>query len=141
MMNKKKINFDHILVHSLYEVVVAFIYGYGVYMLLHKGFSNAMAGLVFSIASICSMFLQSVVSNIVDSSKKINAFEAGIIITICLTLGYFLNYITKNPDIFAALAFIFTVSVHCCLEPITNSLSFLFSRKGVDINAIGCYSN
>ena len=132
-MNKKSITFDHILVHAFYEAVVAFIYGYGVYMLLHKGFSNSMAGLIFSIASICSLILSSVVSNIIDSSKKLNAFEIGIIISLSLGFSYFLNYITKTPNIYAALAFIITVSIHCCLEPITNSLSFLFSRKGVDM--------
>lgn len=130
---KKKATLNYSLVFTFFEGMVSFVYAYGIYILLQKGFSNSLAGIIISISSFVSIFTSMFCSNFIDNNKKLNAIEVSAIISISLIFILFLNIITTKPNIFSILAFVLLNAIFSCVEPSINAYNFIFINSGVEV--------
>lgn len=131
---KKKANINYALVYTFFEGMISFIFGYGIYILLQKGFSNSLAGIIASLSSTISIFTSMLCSNFVDNNKKLNAIQVSMIICIILVFIFFFNILTTKPDFFSIIAFILLHCIFECIEPAINSYNFLFNVSGIKVN-------
>ena len=133
-MNNKKINLDHMLVHGAFQALAGIFFGFGVYMLVEKGFNSAIAGLCLGLANGLALILEPIVSNYLDNTNKTSVFEMIVYISILISILFLANHLITNPTIFLCVVFVIVGGLFSSLEPLVNSLSTVLNRGGVKID-------
>ena len=134
MSRKFILNFDYALIQGtywgFYIVTAIFVSVY----LLGKGYSNTSIGIVIAMGNILAIFLQMLMADIMDRSKKINDIS---LIKIMLALLFVLTcaiLFIGSRSLILTVIYTVVIVVHTALHPIVNSLSFTLSRGGEQVN-------
>ena len=131
---KNKFKALHLSSLLLYESYCAFIYCFGSYMLLEKGFTATAAGIIMSMANLLGFILQPLISNFVDNSKKFSIFEVAMFVMSFGLLSTIINYTFTSPSFISAIAYIGLLSAGCSIESLFNSFHFVMIENGYPIN-------
>ena len=134
MNNKKRINIDHMIAHVAFQALAGIYFGFGVYMLVEKGFNSAMAGLCLGLSNGLALILEPIVSNYLDNTKKTSVFEMITYTSALVAILFLANHLLTNPTIFLFVVITVAGGLFSSLEPLFNSLSSVFNRSGIDID-------
>ncbi|MDO4940176.1 MAG: MFS transporter [Erysipelotrichaceae bacterium] len=130
----KKINYLHGTALVLYEMYAGFTFSFGSYILLEKGFSSTMAGIIMSIGNVVGFILQPFISDITDKSKTLTIIQVLIIETAFAFGACMLNVIELSPNVIAAFAFITIIATVSLLEALYNSAHFILNDNNYAVN-------
>lgn len=134
MDKRKLLNIDHILAHAAFQALAGIYFGFGVYMLVERGFNSAVSGLCLGLANGLALLLEPAISNYLDNTKKTTVFEMISYICIIVSVLYLANHLITNPTIFLCVVFVLSGGLFSALEPLFNSLSTVFKRGGIDLD-------
>lgn len=134
MMNNKRISIDHFLIHVSFQALAGIVYGFGIYMLVKRGFSSAMAGICLSLTNGFSLLIQPTVSNYLDNTRKVTVFEMMVLVSAIVTLLFLANFFIESPGLLLGVVFVLGCGLYSSLEPLFNSLSNIFNRSGFNID-------
>ena len=130
---EKRINIDHIFIHSFFQMMAGIVYGFGVFILINRGYSSGQAGLCMSLASIFCFFVAPTISNFLDNSDKVSAFEAVVLLSLVITCLYGVNYFLGSKCLLLSIVFILAHGFYSAQEPCINSMSSKFIANGLNI--------
>lgn len=131
---KTKLNIDYISLQFIYYITAAVTCGYGVYLLTCIGYSSSESGTLMSLGCVLSLFLQPILAQISDNSKKFNIFSIGTILScvglIVCSIAFFYDY----KSLIASILFIVMRGLHATVEPFINSVPETIKRHGCRVN-------
>lgn len=146
-MNKdvKKLAILHTSIHSLFQLMMGIIYGFGIYMLIERGYSSTFAGICFSFVNLLYLIITPVVSNYLDRTEKITVFDVIIVSSILTTILYIINYFINTKSLLLVFAFILGNAIYDSLDSVVNSISSKVGTYGIEIpytsaRAVGSFS-
>ncbi|MBR5740639.1 MAG: MFS transporter, partial [Firmicutes bacterium] len=108
--------------------------------LLDIGFSNSEIGLIIALASVVSVFLQPVLADLADRSKKLDQIGVagmGTVVMMVLTVGLM---IFRHKTAALWVIYILVLAWELALQPVLNSFSRKLSESGHKINFGICRS-
>lgn len=113
-----------------YGVANAFASAY----LLPKGYTNAEIGIILAVGSILAIFLQPIMADIADRSKKLSLLgvtqlSAGLLIVLEATL-----FAMAHKSLALWVVFVMIIAWLTALQPLFNSLAFHLEESGVHIH-------
>lgn len=119
-----------------YSIISSFCSAY----LLDIGYSNSEIGIILAVASVVSVFMQPMLANISDRSKKLDAIGvAGISTAIMLILEVGMLIINKKT-LALWVIYVLVMAWELALQPLFNSLARRLSETGWNINFGICRS-
>lgn len=130
----KKINILHGSALLLYEMYAGLAYSFGSFILIEKGFTSTVAGIIMSLGNIVGFVLQPIVSNLTDNSKKLTIIHILIIETTFSFSACILNMLSLSPTIAAAISFIVILATASLLEALYNSVHFILNDNGYNVD-------
>lgn len=122
------------LIQALYFSSIAGIMGFASVYLLDKGFSNSVIGLTLALVSIISVFAQPMVASFADKNKNIELKTIIEIIVLAGTILSALIYFLKGQSVILLCVFVGIATCLQTIQPLTNSLAFLFEKYGIEVN-------
>lgn len=113
-----------------YGVANAFASAY----LLPKGYTNAEIGIILAVGSVLAVFLQPIMADIADRSKKLSLLgvtqlSAGLLIVLEATL-----FAMAHKSLALWVVFVMIIAWLTALQPLFNSLAFHLEESGVHIH-------
>ena len=113
-----------------YGVANAFASAY----LLPKGYTNAEIGIILAVGSVLAIFLQPIMADIADRSKKLSLLgvtqlSAGLLIVLEATL-----FAMAHKSLALWVVFVMIIAWLTALQPLFNSLAFHLEESGVHIH-------
>lgn len=79
---RKILNIEYGAVHATYWMTYAIIGSFASAFLLGRGYSNSEIGVILAVGSVAAVFLQPVLADIADRSKKISLIGLTQIVTV-----------------------------------------------------------
>ncbi|MBW9212875.1 MULTISPECIES: MFS transporter [Terrabacteria group] len=141
MSNRKhKITLAYAGIQGSYSMSYAGIGSFVSVYLLAQGFSNSEIGLCVSLANLLAVFVQPVLADWADQSKKVELTD------IISGIGFFMLamisalFWTKGHTLLVFGLFVLALAAHGLLQPFINALNQRFSKKGYAINFGLCRS-
>lgn len=133
-MNKTRIlDVKYALTQILYFASFSALMGYASVYLLGQGVSNSLIGTTLALVSIIAVFTQPMAASAVD--KKVIKLQslvniiliATVILSLCL-------YFFELPTMMLLCVFVGIVTFMMTVQPLFNSMAFLFEKYGIQIN-------
>lgn len=129
----KKFSLQNVLILSAYEACCAIVFGFGVYMLLQRGFTSSIAGLVFAVSHILGLLLQPIIADYLDKSNKISIFDINAILAILMVIAFFSYLFVSNGSIFILIIFVICTTSVALIEPLLNSISSVLKVNNINV--------
>lgn len=121
------------LTQILYFASFSALMGYASVYLLDKGVSNSVIGTTLALVSIIAVFTQPMAASAVD--KKVIRLQPLIIVIVALAVILSLClYFFKLPTMILLCVFVGVVTCMMTIQPLLNSLAFLFEKYGIEVN-------
>ncbi len=127
-------------IHATYWMFYGVSNSFASAFLLPRGYSNAEIGVILAAASIIAVFLQPIMADFVDRSRKISLIGMSQLCTILLMVLEAVLFVTEHKSLGLYVVFIMIVAWMTALQPLFNSLSFKLEESGVHINFGVCRS-
>ena len=102
--------------------------------LLDMGYDNAEIGIILAVASVVSVFLQPVLANLSDMSKRLDAISVAGISTVIMMVMQVGLFIIKGKSIALWVIYVLLMAWELALQPLFNSLARRLSESGFKIN-------
>ncbi len=122
------------LTQVLYFGSFCALMGYASVYLLDQGVSNSLIGFVLALTSIISVFTQPAIASYADKSQKVDLRTIIIIFMIAAIALSVLLYFFKGATILLLCLFVGIVTCMTTIQPLFNSLAFIFEKYGIEIN-------
>ena len=133
----KRLNFDHVAVHSTFQMLAGIVYGFGVFMLIERGYTSAEAGICLSLNNVLNIIASPIISNYLDNSKKYSVFESTAFLSIFVLILFVINYFLATKSLLLSIVFVVGCGIYSSLEPQVNSYSATFQNNGINIGFSG----
>lgn len=133
-MNKKGIlNLKYSLTQVFYFAAYCGLMGYASVYLLGKGVSNTLIGTTLALVSIITVVTQPLIASIVDRRNLRLQSVINLLLIIAVALSIVLAVLPMST---IALLCVFVGIVTCIMtvQPLFNSLAFVFEKYGIEIN-------
>ncbi|MBS5334201.1 MAG: MFS transporter [Firmicutes bacterium] len=127
---KRILNIEYGSIHATYWMTYAIISSFASAFLLDRGYSNSDIGVILAAGSVVAVFLQPILADIADRSKKISLISLTQIITVVLMVLTFLSFVMHKANIALSVVFVMLVAWDTALHPLFNSLSFKLEESG-----------
>lgn len=122
------------LTQALYFGSFCALMGYASVFLLGKGFSNSVIGIALALISMIAVFTQPMVASFADKNQHIELRKIiAVILAIAIVLSI-LIYFLKEPTILLLCVFVGISTFMMTIQPLLNSLAFLFEKYGIEVN-------
>lgn len=131
--NTKAIRLIHNLIHSVFQMLAAIVYGFGIYMLIERGYSSSVAGICFSLVNLFSLVFTPFISNYLDNTDKFTIIDLIIVFSVLVTVLYGINYFLDSKCLLLSIVFIVGNGLYVTLDPFVNSISSKLGTYGVDV--------
>ena len=95
---------------------------------------NAEIGIILAVASVVSVFLQPVLANLSDMSKRLDAISVAGISTVIMMVMQVGLFIIKGKSIALWVIYVLLMAWELALQPLFNSLARRLSESGFKIN-------
>lgn len=130
---KKILNLEYGAIHAFYWMSYAVIGSFASAFLLGRGYSNSFIGLIIAAGSVLAIFLQPVLADIADRSKKISLFGLTELVSVLLIVLTFISFVLKKESAALTVVFIMLVAWNTALQPLFNSMAFKLEESGYQI--------
>lgn len=137
---KRTLNLGYGGIHAAYWMFYGVSNSFASAFLLPRGYSNAEIGIILAAASVIAVFLQPIMADFVDRSRKISLIGVTQISTVLLMVLEAFLFVTERKSLGLYVVFIMVVAWMTALQPLFNSLSFKLEESGVHINFGMCRS-
>lgn len=131
---KKILNLDYGAIHGTYWMSFGIVYSFASVFLLARGYSNTEIGVILAAGNGLAVFLQPVLANFADRSKKVTIIGLTQAMTIMLMIMTFFTFILKRQSMSLTVCYVLMIAWVVILQPFFNSLSFRLQESGYYIN-------
>lgn len=108
--------------------------GYASVYLLDKGVSNSLIGVILALVSVISVFTQPALASYADKNKHIELRTIVNIFLIGATALSIVLYLMGSAIPVILCLFVGIATLMTTLQPLLNSLAFVFEKYGIEIN-------
>ncbi|MBR6224579.1 MAG: MFS transporter [Firmicutes bacterium] len=129
-----KLNSEYAGVFGTYWMYYGIISSFCSAYLLDMGYDNAEIGIILAVASVVSVFLQPVLANLSDMSKRLDAISVAGISTVIMMVMQVGLFIIKGKSIALWVIYVLLMAWELALQPLFNSLARRLSESGFKIN-------
>ncbi len=129
-----KLNSEYAGVFGTYWMYYGIISSFCSAYLLDMGYDNAEIGIILAVASVVSVFLQPVLANLSDMSKRLDAISVAGISTVIMMVMQVGLFIIKGKSIALWVIYVLLMAWELALQPLFNSLARRLSESGFRIN-------
>ena len=129
-----KLNSEYAGIFGTYWMYYGIISSFCSAYLLDMGYDNAEIGIILAVASVVSVFLQPVLANLSDMSKRLDAISVASISTVAMMVMQVGLFIIKGKSIALWVLYVMLMAWELALQPIFNSLARRLSESGSKIN-------
>ena len=137
---KGLLNVEYGSIHAFYWMAYGAVASFASVFLLGRGYSNTDIGMIFAVGSVLAVFLQPVLADVADRSRKLSLIGVSqlvLAVIMVLTLGLFL---LQEKSMALAAVYVLILAGNAALQPLFNSLCFKLSESGIHINFGVCRS-
>lgn len=127
---RKILNIEYGAIHATYWMTYAIIGSFASAFLLGRGYSNSEIGVILAAGSVVAVFLQPVLADIADRSKKISLIGLTEIVTVVMMALTALSFVMQKATIALSVVFVMLVAWNTALQPLFNSLAFKLEESG-----------
>jgi len=131
---KKLLNLSYGAIQGAYWMYFGAIMSFASVFLLGKNYTNSEIGVILAAASILAVFLQPLLADAADKSRKASLTDITGLIVIGLFIATILLYIFPTKSLILSIVFILLGAWLTSLQPLINSMAFYLSRSGHVIN-------
>ncbi|MBR4023982.1 MAG: MFS transporter [Firmicutes bacterium] len=129
-----KLNSEYAGVFGTYWMYYGIISSFCSAYLLDMGYDNAEIGIILAVASVVSVFLQPVLANLSDMSKRLDAISVAGISTVIMMVMQVGLFVIKGKSIALWVIYVLLMAWELALQPLFNSLARRLSESGFKIN-------
>ncbi|MCD7949610.1 MAG: MFS transporter [Erysipelotrichaceae bacterium] len=108
--------------------------GYASVFLLSKGFNNSTIGILLSLISVISVFLQPTIATFADQHKEIEIRKIITSILVIAIIGSALLIVAPANQVLIFALVTITFTLVTSISPLMNTLAFVFEKYGIKIN-------
>ena len=137
---KKILTLNYGAVHGAYWMLYGVATGFSSALLLAAGYSNGEIGMILAAGSVIAVFLQPLIADFADRSKKISLTGVTEICTVISMILYAGLFILKHQSAALFVCYALILAWVITLQPLLNSLCFRLERSGIHINFGVCRS-
>ena len=131
---KRLLNFEYAGINGGYWMVYGVVCSFASVFLLEKGYSNADIGIILAAGSIAAVFIQPLLADIADRSKKISLIGLIETVTVVIAALMGITFVTGKASAALSVIFVMMVAWVTALQPLINSLAFKLSESGYEVN-------
>lgn len=131
-MVRNNIKKTHILIHSVYQMMASIVYGFGIYMLIERGYSASVAGICFSLVNLFSLVVTPFISNYLDNTDRVSIIDLIIVSSILVLVLYGINYFLDTKSMILSIVFIIGNGIYVTLDPFVNAISSKMATYGIE---------
>lgn len=131
-MVRNNIKITHVLIHSVYQMMAAIVFGFGIYMLLERGYSASSAGICFSLVNLFSLVVVPFISNYLDNTDKVTIIDLLIVSSILVVVLYGINYFLDTKSMVLSIVFIVGNGIYVALDSFVNAISSKIATYGIE---------
>lgn len=121
-------------IHATYWMFYGVATSFSSAFLLPRGYSNAEIGVILAAGSVIAVFLQPIMADIADRSRKISLIGIIQLCTVLLILLEGTLFILGHKSLALYVVFTMIAAWMTALQPLINSMSFKLAECGVHIN-------
>ena len=129
-----KLNSEYAGIFGTYWMYYGIISSFCSAYLLDIGYTNSEIGIILAVASVVSVFLQPVLANMSDMSKKLDVISVAEISTVIMMVMQVGLFILKRKSAALWVIYVLLMAWELALQPLFNSLARKLSESGSKIN-------
>ena len=137
---EKMLNIKYGCIHGTYWMYYGVAGSFASAFLLARGYSNAEIGIILAVGNILAVFLQPLIADLADRSKKLSLVGVTQISTVLLMVLTLMLFMMKQKSAALWVVYMFIMAWMTTLQPLFNSLAFKLEETGVHINFGACRS-
>lgn len=136
----KFLNIKYGCIHGTYWMYYAIAGSFASAFLLARGYSNSEIGIILAAGNILAVFLQPLIADLADRSKKLSLVGVTQISSVLLMVLTLLLFVLKQKSVALWAVYMLIMAWMTTLQPLFNSLAFKLEETGVHINFGACRS-
>lgn len=136
----KLLNIKYGCIHGTYWMYYGVACSFASAFLLARGYSNAEIGIILAVGNILAVFLQPLVADLADRSKKLSLVGITQLSTALLMVLTVMQFAIRGKSAALWLVYILIMAWMTTLQPLINSLAFKLEETGTHINFGACRS-
>lgn len=137
---EKRLNIKYGCIHGTYWMYFGVVGSFASAFLLAKGYSNAEIGLILAVGNILAVFLQPLIADLADRSKKLSLIGVTQLSGLLLMVLTLLLFVLQRKSAALWVVYVLIMAWMTTLQPLFNSLAFRLEETGVHINFGACRS-
>lgn len=130
----KTLTIKYALLQSAFWLCQCAIQGFAAVYLQAKDFNNTLIGVVISVGSICSIFLQPTIGGFADKTVKFTLRQICLALMLIVFVLGILLYILPNTSYIIAIIYIIILAIQITICSLLNSLVMEYANKGIPVN-------
>lgn len=131
---KTAMNLGYGSVHGFYWMSYGAICSFASLFLLTCGYSNTDIGIIVAVCNVAAVFLQPLMADIADRSKRFSLVSVSSIATVILMVLCLGTFVLQQKSAALTVIFILLMGGNISLQPLFNSLCFKLQECGIPIN-------
>ena len=136
----KKLHVDYGAIHASYWMLFGVTSSFASAFLLHAGYTNGEIGIILAVGNVLAVFLQPLIADFADRTRKISLLGVLQLCTILLMLLEAALFVFGHKSAALWVVFAMIIAWMTVLHPLINSLSFKLQEAGIHINFGVCRS-
>ncbi|MCI7619815.1 MAG: MFS transporter [Firmicutes bacterium] len=136
----KLLNIKYGCIHGTYWMYYGVAGSFASAFLLARGYSNAEIGIILAVGNILAVFLQPLIADLADRSKKLSLIGVTQLSAVLLIVLMGLLFVMKQKSAALWVVYMLIMAWMTTLQPLFNSLAFKLEETGVHINFGACRS-
>lgn len=137
---EKLLNIKYGCIHGTYWMYYGVAGSFASAFLLARGYSNAEIGIILAVGNILAVFLQPLIADLADRSKKLSLIGVTQLSAVLLMVLTLLLFVMKQKSGALWAVYVLIMAWMTTLQPLFNSLAFNLEETGVHINFGACRS-
>lgn len=137
---EKLLNIKYGCIHGTYWMYYGVAGSFASAFLLARGYSNAEIGIILAVGNILAVFLQPLIADLADRSKKLSLIGVTQLSAVLLMVLTLLLFVMKQKSGALWAVYVLIMAWMTTLQPLFNSLAFKLEETGVHINFGACRS-
>lgn len=121
-------------VHGFYWMSYGAICSFASVFLLACGYSNTDIGIMVAVCNVAAVFLQPLMADIADRSRRFSLVSVSSIATVILMVLCLGTFVLQQKSAALTVIFILLMGGNISLQPLFNSLCFKLQECGIPIN-------
>lgn len=134
------LNIKYGCIHGTYWMYYGVAGSFASAFLLARGYSNAEIGIILAVGNILAVFLQPLIADLADRSKRLSLVGVTQMSSVLLMILTLMLFVLKQKSAALWAVYMLIMAWMTTLQPLFNSLAFKLEETGVHINFGACRS-